>query len=490
MEPPMSSSRLADSSHFGSLHPSSQRSSQCGAMRDLYENLMSLQQGSLVSTRTFVEERLKFAHALSSDLPASPSELMSWMRQRTLHVSVEYSQYLQARKLGGQRRYFRNRSHALFFLRAVAPTKLVDGAWLYGLLPHWRDAGLHALVRTYLEELGDGVAARNHVLLYRQLLVGHGCDDLTGLDDKYYEQGALQLALGHLAAQYVPEVIGFNLGYEQLPLHLLITAYELAEFGIDPYYFKLHVTIDNAATGHAQKAVNAVTDNVPVLGDADAFYRRVAVGYRLNDLGAGSTAIIESFNLEDELLQMLERKRMFAQNMHSDYCRIDGRTVNEWLGDGKPISLFMETLQKYGWIRRHADPQQSRFWQLLQGQKAAMFGVFTEYEQQLLYDWIAGEWLSDVETEQPHQLAVKRRRASFRQIAGGKSFSNAATQGRVDRASYASQDIDAESDALEEELAGIGAAPKEQCLIGLVAPGLHWSPAGLKATRILSRLVQ
>ena len=60
------------------------------------------------------------------------------------------------------------------------------------------------------------------------------------------------------ATEYLPEVIGYNLGYEQLPLHLLISSYELSELGIDPYYFTLHVTIDNASTGHAQKAVQAV----------------------------------------------------------------------------------------------------------------------------------------------------------------------------------------------------------------------------------------
>ena len=28
----------------------------------------------------------------------------------------------------------------------------------------------------------------------------------------------------------------------------------------------------------------------------------------------------------------------------------------------------------------------------IEGDRAAMFGVFTPYEQQLLYDWIAGDW--------------------------------------------------------------------------------------------------
>ncbi len=54
-------------------------------------------------------------------------------------------------------------------------------------------------------------------------------DDLS---DDHYIQGALQLAMAHHADQFLPEIIGFNLGYEQLPLHLLITAYELKELGI------------------------------------------------------------------------------------------------------------------------------------------------------------------------------------------------------------------------------------------------------------------
>lgn len=480
----MTSLRLADSRHFDAVDVPSHD----GAARILYENLMSDPQGSLDAAQAFVEKCLVSAEGLPSDLPTSPDELMLWMQQRTAAVTAAFNQYLQARKQGEPRRYFRSRSHALYFLRAVAPTKLVDGAWLYGLLPHWRNAGLHALVRTYLEELGDGVATQNHVLIYRQLLVNHGCDDLSGLDDKYFEQGALQLALGHLAAQYLPEVIGFNLGYEQLPLHLLITAYELDELGIDPWYFKLHVTIDNAATGHARKAVLAVTDNLPRVGDAEAFYRRVALGYQLNDVGSGSRAAIAAFDIDTEIIQMLERKRVFAQNVHSDYCRIEGRTVNEWMSSPDSIGLFLNALQQRGWIRRHADPQQSRFWQLVHGDKAAMFGVFTEYEQQLLYDWIAGDWLATpAEAEKMRREAVKRRRASFRKITGGKASGRS---GEEACPSYAVADIQTELSALDDELMSVSTVGREQRLIALASPGLHWSPAGIKATRILSTLVR
>src|SRR5690606_23929889 len=148
-----------------------------------------------------------------------------------------------------------------------------------------------------------------HVLLYRRLLAENGCDELTGLSDDHYVQGTQQLALGHLAERYLPELIGYNLGYEQLPLHLLISTHELGELGLDPYYFQLHVTIDNAGSGHAQRAVQALHDNLPVVGDRQEFLQRVSRGYRLNDLGLGSVQVIESFDLEHELLAMLERKR-------------------------------------------------------------------------------------------------------------------------------------------------------------------------------------
>src|SRR5690606_9289206 len=106
-----------------------------------------------------------------------------------------------------------------------------------GLLHRWDDARFAPLIRIYLEELGEGLPDKNHVLLYRKLLASHGCEQQDNLSDDHFTQGAIQLSLAHHAADFLPEVIGFNLGYEQLPLHLLITAYELNELGIDPYYF-------------------------------------------------------------------------------------------------------------------------------------------------------------------------------------------------------------------------------------------------------------
>ena len=84
-------------------------------------------------------------------------------------------------------------------LRSVAPTKLVDGSWLYGLLPHWQSPRLADLVRTYVEELGEGAVDKNHVVLYRNLLASHALDPLDDLPDALYEQalrvGATSLSI-------------------------------------------------------------------------------------------------------------------------------------------------------------------------------------------------------------------------------------------------------------------------------------------------------
>ncbi|MDD0843568.1 iron-containing redox enzyme family protein [Pseudomonas sp. Gutcm_11s] len=436
----------------------------CHPVRDTYESLLQAQPDAAALARAgdFLDTQLVVAEMLPCDLPDSPEHMLAWGRAEARRTTEAYASYLQTRKRGEPRRYFSNLAHALYFLRAVAPTKLVDGAWLYGLLPHWPEVRLQPLIQTYLEELGNGVAAQNHVLLYRQLLAENGCDELGGLSDAHYIQGTQQLALGHLAERYLPELIGYNLGYEQLPLHLLISTYELRELGIDPYYFQLHVTIDNASCGHAQRAVQALQDNLPVVGDRQAFLRRVNQGYRLNQLGLGSTRVIADFDLERELLAMLERKRQVAGTVHSDHCRLDGRTINQWLAESGNMPGFLAALQARGWLHRHQDPSESRFWQLVDGPRAAMFGVFSGYERQLLHDWIAGDW------QPAEQVAPQRRR-------------NRDEEGPEPVGDFAS-----ETRTLLAQLEGLAVAEQNQRLIQLMTPALHHSPAGLMATRLFS----
>lgn len=301
-----------------------------GVNYSLYQRLIrNPAEVDLDAVRRYLQSQLEAAKNLPDDLPADLGDLAGWVANKCQSVARNYHAYLDSRRAGSSRKYFTNQAHALYFLQHVAPTKLVDGAWLYGTVRHADDWRYRGLVRTYLEELGDGDPALNHVLLYRNLLNEHDCSPTAPLDDSLYLQGAIQLALGTLTDEFLPEVLGYNLGYEQLPLHLLITAFELNELGIDPHYFTLHITIDNASAGHSLKAVEAVLNLLPSDETRGDFLERLRAGYLLNDLGKNSTDVIRAFDLEREVIAMLENKATFGQHMHSDYCRLEGRTINE-----------------------------------------------------------------------------------------------------------------------------------------------------------------
>ena len=131
----------------------------------------------------FLAQEIERLDPAACGLPASPDDLLEWMEANTQSVHARYAAYLEERKEGAPRRFFSNRAHALYVLRSIAPTKLVDGAWLYGLVAHWRNPRLSDLVRTYVEELGEGAIDKNHVVLYRSLLARYALDPLDGLDD-------------------------------------------------------------------------------------------------------------------------------------------------------------------------------------------------------------------------------------------------------------------------------------------------------------------
>ncbi|WLG54410.1 iron-containing redox enzyme family protein [Pseudomonas extremorientalis] len=439
--------------------PASITHSAPGQYQRLYQQLYGEAQGAEEIARDFLLAQLTQMRDAASDLPEMAEQLPAWVEQRCAQVAQAYADYLEQRQQGRPRRYFQNKAHALYFLQHVAPTKQVDGAWLNGLLRYWHEPSFDGLLTTYLEELGDGEAAQNHVVIYRKLLNEHDADSDAGLEDVHYLQGALQLALGLCAEDFLPEIIGFNLGYEQLPLHLLITAYELSELGIDPYYFTLHVTIDNASSGHACKAAQSVLSLLPMGEGRADFYRRVAEGYRLNDLGPGTTAIISGFNLQDEVVAMLERKRSFGQHMHSDYCRFEGKTVNQWLGQPGQIGAFLQALEDKGWIKRNQDPAESRFWQLIEGAGAAMFGVFSGYEKQVLHDWIAGDWISD-------------KRVPPVRPGRGSRFSR-----------EQQRPTDPDTQALVDSLCNLSDEQQLNALIPWMSARRHCTPAGLYATR-------
>ncbi|HBI67633.1 MAG TPA: hypothetical protein DDZ22_01005 [Massilia sp.] len=459
--------------------------------KDLYFALQADPLGNARAAEAFLREQIAAVQAIPADLPPTLAQLPAWIQARTDAVGLEYREYLNARKAGAPRRYFGNRAHALNFLKAAAPTKLVDGAWLYGMLRHWDNPDFHPLIKTYLEELGEGVPDKNHVTIYRKLLATHGCEGWEQLSDNHFLQGAIQLALGHSGDRFLPEIIGYNLGYEQLPLHLLITSYELNEFGIDPYYFTLHVTVDNAATGHAQKAVQALVDLMPRVGDRAEFYRRVLDGYRLNELGASTNSVIADFDIQDELVDILVQKAVVGKNMHSDYCRVAGRSVNDWLAVPAQVPAFLSALESAGWIKRGEDVENSRFWRLIHGERAEMFGVFSAYEQQVLKDWILTAPDGREGGKEPRMLTHRARQRTMDNLGQHQDRSSSFPErGLIRRRAGRDLETDNELALLEQQVADAAGKQEAMQLLGeLMSPAHHHSAAGLMATRMYTKLL-
>jgi hypothetical protein len=448
-----------------------------GSARDRYQRLASGEPDATARAEAaaFLRTEIARLDPQASELPESPDGLLAWMERTTGEVHARYAEYLEERRAGAPRRFFSNRAHALYVLRSVAPTKLVDGAWLYGLVRHWRNPRLGDLVRTYVEELGEGAEDKNHVVLYRQLLARHALDPLDGLDDALYEQGAIQLALAWNAEEFLPEVVGFNLGYEQLPLHLLVTAYELNELGLDPYYFTLHVTVDNSGTGHARRACQAVLDLLPRLDDGGAFWRRVRTGAQLACAGTGTTDVIRGFDIEQEALRILRQKAPSGSGAHSDYCRVAGRSVNEWLREPRRMGEFVRALRQAGWIRFGEPPASSRFWGLLQGPRAEMFGVFSGYELQVLHDWIRGDASADGQSFEAAAIPATRRTATFRAQARAQRERTVASPAPT---------LDPDLQPWRERWQAAGPQERFELLVDAMSPARHWTPAGLEATRL------
>jgi hypothetical protein len=444
---------------------------------------------AVAESAAFLARQLSEKHSHDTSMPATMAELDTWLAEHNEMVGRQYHEYLAARKAGQPRWYFRSKSHALFFLRAVAPTKLVDGSWLYGLMKHWQDPRLASLIKIYLEELGDGVEAMNHVVLYRKLLKLNACEDWKNLDEKFFTQGAIQLALAAHTDSHLPEVIGFNLGYEQLPLHLLITAYELKELNIDPYYFTLHTTIDNAQSGHARGAIDAVREAMPVFADSGDYMQRVINGVKLNDVGLSTLDIIRHFDMQDEVVRILQSKANIGQFMHSDRCVIGGKTVNDWLKDQDQIAVFLQEMEKVGWVKRHQNPEDSPFWKVIAGDKAPMFGVFTGYEQQVIYDWIAGEALESqpmlARLGRPWRMVEKQ--AIAQDEARQKQYGNVydfRSGHKLTQQLRQANDFNQDQLAFERHVHGIDDEQKlMDFLVDWMSPAKHYTPLGLCATR-------
>ena len=92
--------------------------------RDMYDTLSAPANAAMAraAARNYLQQQLLAAEQLPDDLPERPEDLLNWSRTSAERVGEQYQAYLAERKAGAPRRFFTTKAHALYFLRAAAPT--------------------------------------------------------------------------------------------------------------------------------------------------------------------------------------------------------------------------------------------------------------------------------------------------------------------------------------------------------------------------------
>ncbi|KAI0201865.1 hypothetical protein F4808DRAFT_469178 [Astrocystis sublimbata] len=349
----------------------------------------------------------------------NPAALDRFLEADRQDVSDEFEAYVQRRAAGQGPEMFRSREAATEWLKQNAPLNFIDGAWLAHINKittpfHLRDVTKNAW-QTFSEELGDGDLEKNHVLLYRDLLRGLGVnlpdgDDLDfihprhSLDNEQVWRSAVgQLLVSLFPNDFLPEVLGMNLHYESLGMTVLRANKELPEHGISPYYFALHISIDNADSGHSAMAQATITQFMETVTQsagplaAQRTWQRIQAGYALSQ-SLDDTETVQDY--EDQIIDMLHKKASLASKIHcTSRARIGKHSLSEWfssssspaksadLSDAEWREDFLHALaDSKPWVYR-GDSAKSLLMREL-AWKGRMFGAFTHCEVELMRTWI------------------------------------------------------------------------------------------------------
>ncbi|PWQ99240.1 iron-containing redox enzyme family protein [Leucothrix arctica] len=160
----------------------------------------------------------------------------------------------------------------VWFTQQYAAFTMVDGSWVQNIAK----AGMShtdisaRLFRIYSDEVGNADTAMNHPNVYRRLLEGEGIhmpptasrefSMQPELLDFSFDLPLLTLSISMFPKAMLPEIIGVNLAIELSGLgkDYMTIIDELNYWKVDSYFFTLHLTIDNIASGHTAVAMETV----------------------------------------------------------------------------------------------------------------------------------------------------------------------------------------------------------------------------------------
>ncbi|KAK8164390.1 hypothetical protein IWX90DRAFT_257993 [Phyllosticta citrichinensis] len=354
----------------------------------------------------------------------SKEVLRKFLQHQDEVVADEWEKYLARRKSGRRRELFDTKDEARDWLARVAPLKLVDGAWLGNIHRVTTPFALRHVTKgawqVMSEEYGDGNLEQHHVHLYKKLLEEAGArlpeassaDFIQpghGLDASFlpWKAAVAQLLISLFPHDFLPEILGYNMNFELLTLDTMKAAKELDEVKLDPYYFFLHISIDNSHSGHTAMAMEIVVKYLDHIGKIDGreamqrAWKRVQAGYCLSSGLGGSPPDSDTMTTmpllrnewNHELLTMMQGKAQASGKIHcGSRIKVGGRTLTDWLA---PESFASEQRQKdflrelanwKPWVRK-GDSRNSRLMHALSwGGK--MFGSFTVAEMDVVRKWI------------------------------------------------------------------------------------------------------
>lgn len=401
--------------------------------KTLYFQLQNLEKYPQVLTQardlliSLFAEKLSVAESTGNGILSLPkfdaATLAKFLQAEDDKITVRWESYLKRRESGMPRELFRDLDHAKWWLKQISPVKYVDGAWLGHIHRVTTPFALRPITKKawqiMSEELGDGDFTKNHVYLWRELMEEIGAnlsapdtEDFIhprhGLDKIHvWKAGVAQLLISIFPHEFLPEILGFNMHFEMLTWDTMRAIKELKELKLNDYYFLLHISIDNADSGHTAMAMQAVVDYMRHVqnteGDAAAqeAWKRVQTGFILSEQLVTSpdaqdsnyTSYSAPNKFEAKVLKIFKAKALVSQKLHcASKVKIKSRKLVDWLD---PVAFESGAWQKEfigalanskPWVRK-GNSAQSKLMTLL-AWDGKMFGSFTQSEVEVVRNWI------------------------------------------------------------------------------------------------------
>ncbi|ETS76973.1 hypothetical protein PFICI_10847 [Pestalotiopsis fici W106-1] len=363
------------------------------------------------------------ARSIRSMKDFDPEALRKFLEAEQADVLHEFESYVQRREAGGDRELCKTFEDARQYLVNSAPWNYTDGAWLSRTHQITTPFALRTVTKNawqiFSEELGDGDMEKNHIVLYRELLHSIGVDLPDGdsadfLDPRHGmgDESVWRYAIGQLLISifpndFLPEILGFNLHYEAPALSGYKANREFPELGISPYYYALHISIDNADSGHSAMALGNIINFMEVvretgLMDYENAWKRVQAGYLFGQ-SLDDNETVDHY--EEKLVEFLHRKGDLARKIHcTSRARIGGRSLSSWFSEPQPDNgrkseqekgdnvedwkdeFIVALADSKPWVYR-GDSKKSLLMREL-AWKGRMFGAFTHNEVEIMSTWI------------------------------------------------------------------------------------------------------